>query len=699
MGQKHVTALKLMGKPRTPGEMRRVRSLLRLARTEFGPLPKAERVVVAAASLGEIADFAGDTPDYWKNWKRAIEAEKKAAKLNDGRDRDAWPDPICEPAWERPVPKVEVRPEVVRWLLINRAALRSVHAAGVQIQAAHVPGLLDLREAIAGRPLWCYACVLGGVLLRDARCRTIGLPGCLLTGSPMPGSPDVPALNADRAEIGGAFFLNGGFRVEGEVRLSGARIAGDLVCIDGSFVNPGNNALSANRAEIEGGVFLNEGFRAEGEVWLIGARIAGGLECDDGSFVNPGKTTLNADGAEVGGDVFLRGGFRAKGQVRLLGARIAGGLECTDGSFVNPGKTTLNADGARVTGSLFLKGLREAQGAIDLTRCRVGYLNDRPSATRPDGRPAWPERILLADFHYDGIAPIAPLGAEDRLAWLANHDTTYREYAPDDPPDPQPYRQLAGVLKEMGRETDARAILYGYERRRAEFLFKQGRHRGSDWGRLLRRLSMLDQNHKSRSESEERAASPWRSRVSRWANLARKDTAGVMYRARPGHRHSPLGRSVFRFVIGYRRHTTRARCGAAWACVCDQTVGFGLKRFRVLKSLGVMLLLGMLVFGWHDGSAIKPSQMLALRDFSSVGEQREVINGNRLGSELTARYPKFNPLIYSADSLIPLVNFHQEEFWTPVSGWRKWYLAIHITAGWIIATLFAASFTRLMRHD
>lgn len=67
--------------------------------------------------------------------------------------------------------------------------------------------------------------------------------------------------------------------------------------------------------------------------------------------------------------------------------------------------------------------------------------------------------------------------------------------------------------------------------------------------------------------------------------------------------------------------------------------------------------------------------------------------------------PKYNPLIYSADTLIPLVSFHQEDHWTP-SGRGKWgwfvknvYLPLHISAGWVIATLFVASFTRLMRQE
>lgn len=559
MGAKHVTPRELMGKRRTPGEMRRVRTLLRLARVEFGRLAWSDRLVVVASALGEVAKFTSKTPDYFEHWQRAVDAEKETAKINDARDHDKWPDPICECAWERPVPKVEVRPDLIRWLLTSGAALRSVHARGVQVFAAHIPGLLNLGDAVVHRPFWCYYCVLRGVLLRGAKCRTIGLQGCLLTRSEMPGS-HACALNADGAEIGGAAFLRGGFRGEGEVRLVGARIAGDLVCRGGSLINPGGDALQANSACVEG--------------------------------------------------------------------------------------------------VLYLRDLREARGVIGLTRCNVGYLADRPSAARPDGGPAWPERIRLTGFRYDGIYPGAPLDARDRLAWLENHDKTVEVSLPDDPPDPQPYRQLAETLKSQGRNADARRVLFGFEKKHAR--------------------KLLDLRHGAR----------WR-----WHAQLRF-----------------IASEVYRLVVGY-----------------------GYFRTRALGWLALLMIVGAVVFGYQNGRRMQPTQMLALRAFESAHEQREWLRDptNRaawMGEgdaaradalKLETRYPTFNPFVYSLDTLIPLVGFQQEAYWTPRgdpditscgswwrtgglwSGrwWTKAYLVFHISMGWVIATLFAASFTRLMRHD
>ena len=87
------------------------------------------------------------------------------------------------------------------------------------------------------------------------------------------------------------------------------------------------------------GVFLR-GLTAEGEVRLAGAQVGGNLECAGGFFKNPAikhgpasGTALNADGINVGGAVNLRRGFAAEGKVRLLGAQVGSDVSCLDVSF------------------------------------------------------------------------------------------------------------------------------------------------------------------------------------------------------------------------------------------------------------------------------------------------------------------------------------------------------------------------------
>ncbi len=152
-------------------------------------------------------------------------------------------------------------------------------------------------------------------------------------------------------------------------------------------------------------------------------------------------------------------------------------------------------------------------------------------------------------------------------------------------------------------------------------------------------------------------------------------------------------------------------------------VGHGYARFRPLIWLVIFFGFGVWVFSRDDGRHMQPTQGYVLRawtqaaqaDWDATPRQPETIiewvdtqanlgDGSGLTNQQLrwiAGYPKFSPWVYSLDAFLPLVNFQQEEYWTPASGWwaKDWYLPLHITSGWVIATLFAASFTKLARHD
>ena len=329
---------------------------------------------------------------------------------------------------------------------------------------------------------------------------------------------------------------------------------------------------------------------------------------------------LNAAGLETRGDVYLRRGFEARGEVRLVGATIGGNLDCEDGSFCNRGDRALNADSATVSGTLFLREAR-IDGIADLTRSRIDYLNDGPDL---------PVQILLGDCRYDAIDSGSPLSAKARLAWLDNHDQTIRTYTSrDHPPDPQPYRWLASILRRQGHERDADKVM---ER--------------IGW---LRMKPLREQ----------------RCQGNRWAKLK-----GWTY------------------------------WGTSW--IYGAIVGHGYARFRPLLWLLGFWLFGSIIFAFPLGETMQPTQAYALKAWSEAGAAGAGAAGGAWLDDL----PKFNPIVYSLDAFLPLVDFHQEEYWTPRSGPTAWrwivkqiYLPFHIIMGWVIATLFAASFTKLARHD
>ena len=347
-------------------------------------------------------------------------------------------------------PEHEIRAAVIRWLCVDEKAKHEVDPKGLQVYGAKINGSLDLSFVIVPFPLVLQHCRLREeAVLHDAKLPSLDLQGSW-----------VQAITADRLDVKGNVFLRSRFRAEGEVRLLGAKIGGDLDCENGTFVNPSGNALSADGITVHGNVMLRgkimshgdvmspgEEFRAEGEVRLLGAQIEGDLDCENGTFVNPSGNALSADGINVHGNVFLVNWFRAQGEVRLPGAQIGGDLECTDSTF-----SKLNAQSSTVKGTFWWQGLKDPYGAaLDLKNASVGSMGD--------DKKSWPTkgRLFLDGFVYGRISN-GPTDAETRLDWLA------RQY-PDDWPArkyrfaPQPYLQLAKVLKESGGEDGAVTVL------------------------------------------------------------------------------------------------------------------------------------------------------------------------------------------------------------------------------------------------
>jgi hypothetical protein len=81
---------------------------------------------------------------------------------------------------------------------------------------------------------------------------------------------------------------------------------------------------------------------------------------------------------------------------------------------------------------------------LDLTGASIGYLADRERS--------WPApgNLVIDGLTYSGFQPgFAPVDADTRLKWLALQPKYY----------PQPYRQLAKVLREAGDENGAVKVL------------------------------------------------------------------------------------------------------------------------------------------------------------------------------------------------------------------------------------------------
>ena len=390
------------------------------------PREKAQRLV-------DLAEKAFPEPPLGKAEREMLRAAALGAGADLRAGNDAEDDPAGAKKWSA---DRAVRAELLRWLCTEHEASGLVDPRGVQVRGVRIDGRPDLSCADMPFRLGFFGSAFpAGLDLMDAR-----LPGLLLSGS------HTGPIVADRVTVTGGVFLRDKFHATGEVRLLGASVGGNLVCSGGTFENPNANALNADGIQVKGDVFLNEGFRASGEVRLVGASVGGDLVCSGGTFENPDGDALSADGIQVKGGVFLRRGFRATGMVRLVGASVGGDLDCGGGTFENPGGWALNADGARIDCGLIMRGKFGCDSGVNLAYARVRVLADAPAS--------WPERgrLVLDGLTYDALH--GRTDATARLKWLE------RQY-PAEHIRPQPYDQLAAVLRRMGHEGEARKVLMG----------------------------------------------------------------------------------------------------------------------------------------------------------------------------------------------------------------------------------------------
>jgi len=493
--------------------------LVTLVEKEFPeqPLGKAEREMLRAAALGAVADrragnAAEDDPAGAGKWgaDRAVRAkllrwlctEHEASGLVDPRGVqvcgvriDGELDLSCadvpfrlgfgECAFPAGLNLMDAR---LPGLFLNGSHTGPITADGVTVtgdvclrEKFHATGEVRLLGASVGGDLTCRGGtfanpdanalsadriqVKGGVFLNEGfrasgTVRLLGASvggnlacsGGIFEGGKPDGAETEVALGADGIQVTGDVYLDEGFRASGVVRLPGASVGGDLVCRGGTFENPDADALSADNIQVKGAVFLNNQFRASGVVRLLGASVGGNLNCRDGTFENPDADALSADGIQVTGDVFLNEGFQATGEVRLPGASVGGDLACSGGRFENPGGDALIAETAHVTGAIFLREISAIKGRLNLAHGHARVL--------VDDRAAWPERgrLALDGFTYEAIE--GETGAKGRLEWLERQYPRQRNKWRG-AFRPQPYDQLAAVLRRMGHEGEARKVQLG----------------------------------------------------------------------------------------------------------------------------------------------------------------------------------------------------------------------------------------------
>ena len=374
--------------------------------------------------------------------------------------KDASNDPANATSWPA---QRSVRVDLIRWLIVNRAAAARVDPKGIRAVGARIVGTLDLSHLHVPFAIALIRCSLGELNLEETELPSIDLAGSYFMGFR---SPDIVVHGS--MELGIDNGNNGGgadgweSHCLGKVLMSGARIEGDLTLGPGRFQHLKDDpdfweagkkvAIDVSSSEIKGGLALCA-MKADGAFIIDDSTIGKTLTATGAQFTNPGNLALSAVNLVVGNNVEMYPygrDFEADGLVDFTTAQVQGNFVVIGAKFrgAPDHEHGFRAGGLVVRGGFVWKDVTlENDALLDLGNAHFGGLLDDEHS--------WPTpgKLLIDGLVYNSFGPDTPRDASSRLKWLRLQPGFH----------PQPYHQLASFLRDNGDEADSLKILAAKE--------------------------------------------------------------------------------------------------------------------------------------------------------------------------------------------------------------------------------------------
>ena len=419
--------------------------------------------------------------------------------------------------------------------------------------------------------------------------------------------------------------------------------------MDGSRLMQG---LMGDGLHCEGNMSLRSGFHATGEVRFLAATIKGDLYCHGSRFENGLDNALSCDGATVAGKVQLNRGFHATGTVRLLNAVIGGDLDCSGGHFERPGGDALQCDGATIGGGVRLDQGFDAKGEVRIVGAAIGgdLTCSHGNFDNARGTTLACDLARVAGAFYfrdvDRVVGRVVLHAM-QVGILCDDVASWKGCDGELFLDGFTFGRLAG-----GAPTDAETRIAWLDRQHPRYLGAE--FRPQPWEQLIAVLRAMGHSEEARA-----VAVAKQDRLRRAGKIARG--------ARPLHR-------LYGLVVGY-----------------------GYRPLRLVKVIAAVWLLCALAYWWaaSPGPPLGPSTHLVAPP---------------AGEENAPDYRTFVPLIYSADVLLPVVDFGYKDEWQPVVAdpagnplpWGELLRFLYwfeIAFGWVAGLLLVGVLSNLIKKD
>lgn len=408
-------------------------ALISRAATEFGALTQCESRLLSAVVAGETAQCSTPKSGLTEN------TPPTSASRN----------------------QTVLRAKFLRWLIETKSIQLYVDPKGVRIEGSSIEGPLDLTFVSIGYPIYIqHSTLREGLDLTGSRIQELDLEGS-----------HIGNVVAENAQVQGSFSLEKTM-VDGRADLINTTIGGDFVLSDAFIHGSDSISLYADRLKVSGNALLRKGFSAHETLRLRSAQISGSLDLSNCVITASNHLAISADGAQLLGGLYLRGA-KVTGEVNFVAATVNNNIELDGGRFSNPTGDALAFQNVHVSGNLYHRdgalsegwvNLRSAdvkgelqllnpnnEWQLDLSYAKSGPLIDDPRS--------WPKQgnLNLNGFVYSELHPGSD-NAAARLGWLGRQ--TPGQFRP------QPYQQLARILKDEGDDSGATDVLIAMENSR-----------------------------------------------------------------------------------------------------------------------------------------------------------------------------------------------------------------------------------------
>lgn len=532
--------------------------------------------------------------------------------------------------------------------LRNRGRI-AINANGVQIGGS-VRGDIDPRGinpfSVAGLFYMPSATIKGDLRLRDA----VLEPGIPATRRGESAHDDpVATLITDRGEIRGDIQLDQGFYSGGTIRMVSTRIGGDLrmsgATIDLSWSRSARAAVTRPRRAVhfDGSVISGNldasGLTAHGQLRFADAQVRGSFQLNQATLVGPRTDVLQANRIQVGSNMDCRESD-VSGSLQFQGARFAANLDLRATRLVKPA---------------WHRHRRTYKPAVDLRAARIGRDLICAEGSREfiaEGEVQMRRAVIERHANFIGcrIGEDSASNAINAFGLVAQELTL----VPAEPPCGRVDLQQANC--ELLSDNSALWTATG----------------GIDvedfvYDNLLQPIDPTDPE-------------PVRQRL-RWL----RETSDGEYQPGPYDQLAKVFRAngneehAVTVLVEKQRRRYQAIARASpvglrplvwlWSQLQSATVSYG---YRPSRALFWLLLVGVLGSVWFNEHELVP-----------VNEED---------------HPVWNPVLYTVDQLVPVVDLGNDGIWR-AEGASQWITVALIAAGWTLATTVAAGISRALQRE